>query len=103
MTTTYSHGIITYDNAKLTLPTTTGTLADKNNVSVPIGYVTAYAGNTTPPTGWLFCDGTAVSRTTYTALFSIIGINYGGGDGINTFNLPKMIWYISGRFCNNCK
>jgi hypothetical protein len=44
----------------------------------------------TAPTGWFVCDGTAVSRTTYTVLFAIIGSTYGNGDGVNTFNLPDM-------------
>lgn len=40
------------------------------------------------PAGWLACDGSAVSRTTYAALFAAIGTQYGAGDGVNTFNLP---------------
>jgi microcystin-dependent protein len=42
------------------------------------------------PQGWLLCDGSAVSRSTYAALFTAIGINFGGGDGVNTFNLPDL-------------
>ncbi|WP_299949065.1 phage tail protein [uncultured Ruegeria sp.] len=42
----------------------------------------------TAPTGWLECDGSAVSRTTYAALFTAIGTTYGTGDGSTTFNLP---------------
>ena len=42
-----------------------------------------------PPTGWLLCDGSAVDRTTYSALFALIGIIYGSGDGTTTFNLPN--------------
>src|SRR5579871_585384 len=52
--------------------------------------VAADAGAAGIPAGWLLCDGSAVSRTTYAALFAAIGINYGGGDGIATFNLPDM-------------
>jgi microcystin-dependent protein len=44
----------------------------------------------TPPIGWLLCDGQAVSRSTYSALFSAIGIGYGEGDGSTTFNLPDL-------------
>jgi len=44
--------------------------------------------NTTPPTGWLEEDGSAISRTTYAALFAEIGTMYGTGDGSTTFNLP---------------
>ena len=44
----------------------------------------------TAPTGWLLCDGSAVSRTTYAALFAVIGTTYGPGDGSTTFNVPDM-------------
>jgi microcystin-dependent protein len=43
----------------------------------------------TAPTGFLLCAGTAVSRSTYAALFAIIGTVYGAGDGSTTFNLPN--------------
>ena len=49
----------------------------------------AFAGNTLPD-GWLACDGTAVSRTTYANLFSKIGTTYGSGDGSATFTLPNL-------------
>ena len=42
------------------------------------------------PGGWLFCDGSAVSRTTYAELFAVIGTIYGSGDGATTFNLPDL-------------
>lgn len=42
------------------------------------------------PSGWLSCDWSAVSRTTYSALFAIIGSNFGPGDGSTTFNLPDL-------------
>ena len=41
-------------------------------------------------TGFLECDGTAVSRTTYAALFAIVSTTYGVGDGSSTFNLPDL-------------
>jgi microcystin-dependent protein len=47
-------------------------------------------GMSTPPTGWLKCDGAAVSRTTYSALFSAIGTTFGAGDGSTTFNVPEL-------------
>lgn len=59
------------------------------NDSVPIGAIQAYAGTTTP-TGWLICDGSAVSRTTYSELFEAIGTTYGSGDESTTFNLPDL-------------
>lgn len=40
------------------------------------------------PAGYLFCNGQAVSRTTYAALFAILGTNFGAGDGSTTFNVP---------------
>lgn len=58
----------------------------------PVGSVIAYAGNSLP-TGWLLCDGSAVSRSTYSSLYSLIGTTYGPGDGSSTFNLP----YLTGR------
>lgn len=56
--------------------------------TLPIGSMVPY-GNANPPTGWLVCDGSAVSRTTYAELFKVIGTNYGAGDGTTTFNLPN--------------
>lgn len=44
----------------------------------------------TPPSNWLICDGSAVSRTTYTSLYAAIGTTYGAGDGYSTFNLPNL-------------
>ena len=45
---------------------------------------------TSAPTGWLLCDGSAVSRTTYANLFTIVGTAFGTGDGSTTFNLPDL-------------
>lgn len=45
---------------------------------------------TSAPTKYLLCDGTAVSRTTYATLFTLIGTTYGVGDGSTTFNLPNL-------------
>lgn len=42
------------------------------------------------PSGWLICDGSAVSRASFPALFTLIGTTYGTGDGSTTFNLPNM-------------
>ena len=56
---------------------------------VPTGSVSSFAG-TSEPTGWLFCYGQAISRTTYAALFAAIGTTYGSGDGSTTFNLPDL-------------
>ena len=53
------------------------------------GLIEMYAGSSAP-SGWLICDGSAVSRTTYAALFSVIGTDYGSGDGTTTFNIPDL-------------
>jgi len=58
-------------------------------VPVPTGSLFPYAGASSP-TGYLLCDGSAVSRTTYSALFTAIGTAYGTGDGTTTFNLPDL-------------
>jgi microcystin-dependent protein len=64
---------------------------------IPPGTVIAYGGPSAAsggspaiPSGWLLCDGAAVSRTQYASLFAAIAINFGGGDGIGTFNLPDL-------------
>lgn len=59
-----------------------------NNI-VPAGMITMYGGSTAPD-GWLICNGSAVSRTTYSRLFSAIGTTYGSGNGSTTFNLPNI-------------
>lgn len=56
---------------------------------VPPGAVIPYAGSSAPD-GWLLCDGRTVSRTTYAALFAVIGATYGTGDGNTTFALPNL-------------
>jgi microcystin-dependent protein len=56
--------------------------------AVSVGTVMAWP-MTTVPAGWLECDGSAVSRSTYAALFGIIGTSYGVGNGSTTFNLPN--------------
>jgi len=57
--------------------------------AIPPGATMAYWGGTPgAPNGWLYCDGDAVSRTTYSALYGIIGTHYGAGNGSTTFNLP---------------
>lgn len=70
--------------------------------SLKIGTIIPYAGDTLP-TGYLYCDGSAISRTTYSDLFSVIGTTYGNGDGSTTFNLPNLkgrvpVGYDSNQF-----
>ena len=56
---------------------------------MPTASLMPYAG-TSAPTGYFLCDGSAKSRTTYSALFGIIGTTYGVGDGSTTFNIPDL-------------
>jgi microcystin-dependent protein len=59
------------------------------SVFLPAGMIVPFAGSVVPA-GWLPCDGSTISRTTYANLFSAIGIVWGGGDGSTTFNLPDL-------------
>ena len=56
--------------------------------SVPTGTINMWP-TASAPTGYLLCQGSAVSRATYAALFAIIGTTFGVGDGTTTFNLPN--------------
>ena len=87
-------------NIALTLPSSitnggflqtdgSGNLSFQIVAGVPSGSVFCMAVATVP-TGYLECNGAAVSRTTYAALFAIIGTNYGTGNGSSTFNLPDL-------------
>ena len=51
---------------------------------------TRFWGATFAPDRWLICDGTAISRTTYAQLFALLGVAFGAGDGVTTFNLPDL-------------
>lgn len=64
-----------------------------NDILSPIGAVMAFAMNT-EPTGWLECDGAAISRTTYNKLFLKIGTTFGVGNGSTTFNIPDLRGYF---------
>ena len=57
--------------------------------SIPSGMIAPF-GMSSAPTGWLVCDGSAVSRSTYSALFSAISTTWGTGDGSSTFNIPDL-------------
>lgn len=63
--------------------------ADDMNAALFAGEIRMY-GASSAPTGWLLCDGSAVSRSTYSVLFGIIGTNYGIGNGSTTFNVPDL-------------
>lgn len=57
----------------------------------PTATVLPYAA-VSAPSGWLICDGSEVSRTTYANLFAVIGTSYGSGNGSTTFNVPDYRW-----------
>jgi microcystin-dependent protein len=78
-------GNITLGAASSTV-TVNGTLVGQ---FLPAGAITQFAG-ASPPSGYLFCNGAAVSRSTYSTLFSAISTTYGVGDGSTTFNLPNL-------------
>jgi len=75
---------ITLNTGWVDLATASGATA-----ALPPGTLTAFGGSTAP-TGWLVCDGSAISRTTYSLLFAVVGTAYGAGDGSTTFNLPDL-------------
>jgi len=64
------------------------TTATANSLT-PAGTIITFGG-TSAPTGYLACDGSEVSRTTYSALFSALSTTWGVGDGSSTFNLPDL-------------
>lgn len=59
----------------------------------PTGTIVAFAGDT-PPAGWLLCNGQAINRSTYSALYSVVGNRFGYGNNSSTFNVPD----FRGRF-----
>lgn len=82
--------LLQIDSSGNITPSTTFTQA-----SVPTGSMIAFAGpNSSIPAGFLYCNGQAVSRTTYSNLFSVMGTGWGIGDGSTTFNVP----FTSGLF-----
>lgn len=99
--TSFTAGDIIYANSSISLdklsPTTSnyalqtngaGTAPSFANVLPQAGTIIMYAGNTAP-VGWLLCDGSAVSRTTYASLFAVVSTTFGVGDGATTFNVPN--------------
>ena len=63
----------------------------QNSAGEPVGTIAAWAGGVSSiPSGWLLCDGSLISRTTYADLFASIGTYHGGGDGSTSFTLPDL-------------
>jgi microcystin-dependent protein len=64
-------------------------LGGSTTTEMPTGSVIAWTGSpSAPPSGWLLCNGAAVSRTTYSSLYAITSTYFGVGNGTTTFNLP---------------
>ena len=66
-----------------------GKIKGETGTTTPVGTILPWT-SATAPTGFLKCDGSAVSRVTYAALFEVVGTTYGVGDGSTTFNLPDL-------------
>ena len=67
------------------------TALSRGGGGLDIGAIIPFSGDISSiPDGFMLCDGSAISRTTYATLFSIIGTTYGNGDGSTTFNLPDL-------------
>lgn len=83
--------LITLDNLKHFKENITNELNIVKKNIVPVGVIYPFGGsNEKVPNGYLPCDGRAVSRTQYSALFNVIGTSFGNGDTINTFNVPDL-------------
>jgi len=73
--------------------TTAKLAAATSQALAPTGAIISYAGSSAP-SGWFICDGNAVSRTTYSDLYTVVGTTYGVGDGSTTFNIPDLVGYF---------
>ena len=77
------------DTIRAVTPATLAAAIPSLGLAIPSGTVSAFAG-AAAPAGYLICDGSAVSRTTYSDLFAVCSTTYGSGDGTTTFNLPDL-------------
>ncbi len=94
---TYSGaGLIYYDSVNAVIRVHDGTswssLGGSSSIDMPIGSIQPWLGASTP-SGWLVCAGQAVSRSTYSGLFSIVSTRFGTGNGSTTFNVPDLQGY----------
>lgn len=88
-------GITTSTTRTLTIPDESGTIATQTYVSNSLTTLVApgvivYFATSAAPTGWLKCNGAAISRSTYSNLFAAIAEIWGAGDGLSTFNIPDL-------------
>lgn len=70
--------------------TAVGVTSTLSLLSAPVGSMVQWPVTSSYPTGWLRCDGSNISRTSYADLFALIGTTYGTGDGSSTFTLPNI-------------
>lgn len=63
--------------------------------TLSVGTILEYPASSNLPSGWMICDGSAISRSEYSQLFNIIGTSFGSGDGSTTFNIPNKKGRIS--------
>lgn len=106
-TSSYSLNSLTTSTASFALSINTASYANRSGTSdlsntasfvspyniMPAGTVITFAASTVP-NGWLECNGSQISRSVYSALFTAISTTYGSGDGSTTFNLPDLRGYF---------
>ncbi len=85
----YTNGLTTLFAGPVSIPVTSSF-----NL-IQAGSIFAFAATSTPPSGYLQCNGAAISRTQFSTLFGAIGTTYGAGDGSSTFNLPSIANLVS--------
>lgn len=108
-----SKGVVNAPTNSVYVATGTGTgnwtvlpNTDVSLIGIPVGFIIGYAGSVIP-SKWLECYGQAVSRSTYSSLFSVLGTLYGVGDGTTTFNIPDLRgrvvagWDLAGGISGN--
>lgn len=82
-------GVVNNEGTKVTASRMNNIENGIESGSVPTGCILPFGG-TKAPAGYLMCDGSAVNRSTYSDLYSVIGTAYGQGDNSTTFNVPDM-------------
>jgi len=87
----FSNGTTTHKVQVQSLPVDYNSLLNKPAVpqTAPTGSIIMWP-TTTPPTGYIECNGSAISRSSFSALFTVLGTSYGAGNGSTTFNLPDL-------------
>ena len=85
---TFTNGPVGAHNGGIVFPD--ATYQSTAAASLPAGVIMPYAGTSLPSGGWLWCNGAAVSQTTYANLFSAIGTTFNNSPGAGNFNLPDM-------------